>query len=472
MAVSCDRLSRMRARLSALVVIVSIGYVVAGASSAGPVRAALLPRQDNEVVLELSNVSNHPRLGVPDVLVPGADAELREAATTLGNVLWDDLDFEREYYMIARPRSASIGSAPADALPVDAWAELGADAVLVASATRRGDEVAVQVQIVGVKGAARGKRLFGSDYPNCRVQAIRACAHTIADHVHHETRRVNGVARSRLAFSSQRPGAPGRPAQTTAAPKEIYLADYDGANPQRLTVNRSLSIHPAWSPSGTLLAYASWVSGRPDIYIANLSQVGRGVARPVTGGEGSQNWTPAWSPDGTRLAFTSTRAGKTDIWVANADGSNLQNLTNTPNSDEGTPTWNPDGSLIAFTSDRTGEPQLYVMNATGTGLRVLVRSKIDRPTWSSQNFIAFTYGSTHPYNIAVYDFATGAVRILTSGAGSHESPAVAPNGRHIAFATTRWGSRQIATMDATGEHVRRVTTVGANEFPNWGPAPQ
>ena len=157
------------------------------------------------------------------------------------------------------------------------------------------------------------------------------------------------------------------------------------------------------------------------------------------------------------------------LLVVNRDGTGLQNLTLHPASD-GTPTWSPNGALIAFTSDRSGVNQLYTMSATGTGVQRLVSDKVDRPTWSPLNFIAFTVGAGPGYEIGIYDFSNpGPVRILTDGRGSNESPAVAPNGRHIAFVTTRWGRAHIATIDRTGQNIRQITEVGNNTFPHWQP---
>jgi TolB protein len=56
---------------------------------------------------------------------------------------------------------------------------------------------------------------------------------------------------------------------------------------------------------------------------------------------------------------------------------------------------------------------------------------------------------------------------LTNGPGNNESPTVAPNGRHIAFVTTRWGKEQIAIMDADGNNVRQITFTGNNRYPSW-----
>ena len=110
------------------------------------------------------------------------------------------------------------------------------------------------------------------------------------------------------------------------------------------------------------------------------------------------------------------------------------------------------------------------MNVNSTvAERLPVGQDMDRPTWSREDFIAFTLATGAGYDIALYDFGTRTVRILTDGLGQNESPAVAPNGRHVAFVTTRWGRQEIATVNAAGGHIRRVTQTGNNTYPSWQP---
>ncbi|HVT46480.1 MAG TPA: hypothetical protein VHD57_01730 [Vicinamibacterales bacterium] len=434
---------------------------------------ALAQSSQTDVTITLSNPAYHPKIGIPDFLINGGDAELAAAAKTVADVLWNDIDFEREYYVIPRAETASIPVRPADSLPYQQWTDIGADFVLVGSASRSGGDMAIELRLISVRGETQGRQPFGARYPNCKVDNPRYCAHAIADDFHKQTKGLDGVARTKLAFSSDRDTGrvSGRPVQAGAQAKEIYLSDYDGANQRRFTVNRHLNIAPAWSPDGRLLAYTSWLTGPPDIYVANLAQPGRALERPAHGSLAVQNWLPAWSPDGTKLAFVSTRAGNSDVWVVNRDGSGLQNLTNTPGIDSA-PTWSPDGGKIAFTSDRAGTKQLWVMSANGTGKQLLVSQQVDRPTWSRLNFIAFTLGTGPGYEIAIYDFNTSSIRVLTDGRGKNESPAVAPNGRHVAFVTNRWGKEQIAIVDVAGGGIRQITTTGNNDYPNWGPIPQ
>jgi TolB protein len=62
-------------------------------------------------------------------------------------------------------------------------------------------------------------------------------------------------------------------------------------------------------------------------------------------------------------------------------------------------------------------------------------------------------------------------RVITDGTGRNSQPAVAPNGRHIAFVTARWGRDQIAVVDYDGKNVRRLTEAGNNTYPSWSPLP-
>ena len=73
---------------------------------------------------------------------------------------------------------------------------------------------------------------------------------------------------------------------------------------------------------------------------------------------------PSWSPDGTRLAFASDISGNYDLWLMDWDGSNLTQLTSSPDN-EFEPTWSPDGRWIAFTSDQAGNRDIWIISSAG-----------------------------------------------------------------------------------------------------------
>ena len=91
----------------------------------------------------------------------------------------------------------------------------------------------------------------------------------------------------------------------------------------------------------------------------------------------------------------------------------------------------------------------------------------DRPTWSSLNEIAFTARTGRYNDIKILDVASLKVSQLTHGEGTNESPAFAPNGRHIAFTSTRTGKTQVFTMARDGKNVRQITKAGNNYEPDW-----
>jgi len=462
-----------------IVVVAAASALVAAAPDEAPlISTTVYARQtpqtpQTEISVILSNPGSHPKIGIQEFSV--SSPSLRQAADTVASVLADDLRFEREFYVIDMKASAGIPKAATGAtLPFTQWTQLGAELVLMASLRETGGKLDVEVKLIDVRPATAGKEGFSRTYGGCTAATPRFCAHSIADDMHKQLRNLTGVARTRIAFSSDRDGEPmeGRPVEDKGRGKAIFLMDYDGAQPRQYTFNRSINIGAAWGPDGRSLTWASFASGYPDIYLSMLD--GRPATRPAHGTDVFQNQNPAVSPDGTKIAFTSNRSGSGyfDIWVVDRDGSNLQNLTpGTPKSSEGAATWSPTGAQIAFTSDRVGPPQIYMMNADGTGVtRVPCGPKCDRPAWSALGYIAYTLERPGGKDIAITDLSKMEPRIITDGNGANEQPTVSSNGRHIAFVTSRWGNRQIASIDYDGQNIRQLTNTGVNTYPNWSPA--
>jgi TolB protein len=56
---------------------------------------------------------------------------------------------------------------------------------------------------------------------------------------------------------------------------------------------------------------------------------------------------------------------------------------------------------------------------------------------------------------------------LTHDGGRNDFPTWSPDGRHIAFQSSRTGKTQIWSMLADGSQVRQLTSGGENSQPNW-----
>ena len=197
------------------------------------------------------------------------DAETQAAAKTIGEVLWDDLEFEKEFYMIPRDTYRSIPQpASLDQVPLDRWKELGADGVLVGSVRKTATGVTVQFRLINVaSGASAMAKEYSGSARTFRSTESRLYAHTIADELHKEQRGLNGIARTKIAFTSDRDGERIRGPVADRGISNLYIADYDGARQQRMTISKALDISPVWAPDGRSIAFSSWRSGYQDIYV-------------------------------------------------------------------------------------------------------------------------------------------------------------------------------------------------------------
>ncbi len=159
---------------------------------------------------------------------------------------------------------------------------------------------------------------------------------------------------------------------------EIYLMNSDGKRVRRLTEHPQADGIPAWSPDGQKIAFVSFRNEPRDIYVMNPD--GTNLINLTQSPERSDSY-PSWSPDGKQIVFSTG-----DIWVMDADGENQRNLTNHIAGD-GQPDWSPDGRQIAFSSDRDrawefegrDNRDIYVMNTDGTNPINLTNN----PAWDS-----------------------------------------------------------------------------------------
>lgn len=422
------------------------------------------PSGQSEINIAITGDIGAPlHYAVPDfiALTPGPDTVA--TAKMLGEVLWNDLAFEREFDLIPRDTYRTIPQtqSPTD-IPFNRWRELGADGVVVGTVARSGAGFRVEMRLFNVKSR---QVALGKLYDGITLKNPRAAAHWMADDIH-EQRGVRGVARTRLTFTSDRDNERLADTEERRESKNVYISDYDGANQLRVTPGRRLNINPNWSPDGRSIAYSSYGAVVPQILVSNL-YLG---TRDTLTDEKSSGFLPVFSPDGTKICFMSNRDGNAELYVMNRDGSGVRRLTNSQASDV-TPTWSPTGTQIAFTSDRSGSPQLWVMDTDGLNARRLTFSDsyADRATWSPAPFneIAYAARSGPGLDIRIYDVATGQSRQLTNGEGSNESPAFAPNGRHLAFTSTRAGKVQMFLIARDGKNLTKLTSTGNNWTPNW-----
>ena len=410
-------------------------------------------------------------LGVEKARVAVADFAPRSPsseplAKIFSDVVRADLDFSgilelvsKSFYPLQAP------SVPAELKPA-AWSAAPALAHFLAfgNLTASGNDLAIEAWLYDVANPS-APPVLGKRYRGEVTDAqLRRFAHQFADEIISRlSGGVPGVASTQIVFVSSRSGN-----------KEIWVMDYDGANPRQISFLRSIALTPRWSPDATRIAFTCYAPAggfmSAQICIHSL-ETGKPVSFPRWHGTNS---APAWSPDGSQIMFMSSMHGNPEVFVADANGGHLKRLTYSAGANT-SPAWNPKtGQQVAFVSDRGGFPQLYVMNADGSSTE-----KIDLPdmgyvidpSWSPNGqLLAFSWRRpSGNYDLYVMDIASRKIIELTRDAARNERPNWAPDGRHIVFESTRTGTRQIWSMLADGTQLRQLTTQAHNESPNWSP---
>jgi TolB protein len=328
-----------------------------------------------------------------------------------------------------------------------------ADALVSGSATRLADgryEVRAKLWDV-VAGQDRG------DYRETVAAAdLRLSAHRLADWVYEKLTGEKGVFATRIAYITK-----------TTGKYSLWIADADGENAQSALTSSEPIISPSWSPKGTQLAYVSFESRKPVIYVHELATGKRKVMANFKG----SNSAPAWSPDSRSLLATLSRDGGSQLYQIDVSSGEAKRLTQNAGIDT-EPTYTQDGSKIYFVSDRGGSPQIYRMSATGGAVeRVTFGGSYNISPALSPDGRWLTYISRvgGQFKVQVMNLSTGQSSAI-SDTTADERPSFAPNSKLIVFATVFQGREALMTSTLDGKIKAKLSgQSGDIREPAWGP---
>jgi Tol biopolymer transport system component/serine/threonine protein kinase len=304
----------------------------------------------------------------------------------------------------------------------------------------------------------------------------------------------------------------------------IYTTVIDGEKPLRLTHNES-DCCPRWSPDGKQIAFSRQVEGGTAVYL--ISALG-GSERRLYVGPFTYDGYLDWSPDGKILAITQTSPGKNSgrIALLSVDDSTTTPLTDPPGQylDSG-PVFSPDGSTIAFIRRTVSfiDADVFVVPITGGEPKRLTFDSrgMDSPlTWSADGRdilfssarkglptlwrVSASGGEPRPVaGVGTMAFCPSVSRkghqliyqnqlrndniwrvqltdethikgspsvLISSNVGMNWRPDFSPDGKRIAFESSRSGYAEIWACDTDGTNCSPLTSLhGVAGTPRWSP---
>jgi len=247
------------------------------------------------------------------------------------------------------------------------------------------------------------------------------------------------------------------------------------ADGQSRTLTRGVDDHsPAFSPDGRYLAYASCeqvLSCHVKVLELNRKYQPTFPARQVTPKPVTLIRRLTWTRDGTAVIYESESAVVSYLWRLRLDGNHIAERVEIAGLGAGAPVAASARDRLVFRRDR--ENWDISLFARGRGSRPLITSSFAefQPAYSPDGRrLAFcTTRSGETVEIWVANIDGSQTRQLTRDLGRWQcAPHWSPDGRTIAFSSTDSEGDHIVTIDADGGTPKQITHErGFQSLPTW-----
>ncbi|MEO8433005.1 MAG: winged helix-turn-helix domain-containing protein [Acidobacteriota bacterium] len=239
----------------------------------------------------------------------------------------------------------------------------------------------------------------------------------------------------------------------------------------------------AWAPDGRSIVYPRRnADGVKHLFRLDLES---GAARELTSPSAPAvgDYSPAFSPDGRTIAFLrASSAGVDDVFTVPSAGGEPRRVT-ADNRDVRGADWSRDGRDLFFSSNRAGLYSLWRVSASGGEPRFVAGggSKIKYPSSARARSLVAYEDWIYEINLWSYPLADPAVSPASAAAAplaltsSNEEwnldPRVSPDGRRVAYTSTRSGTYELWSSGSDGTNPVRLTSFrgGFVGSPRWSP---
>lgn len=436
-------------RSSLAIALVALVVAVVGVAGAQPVspptRAPGAPNPEdllrNFVVEGEIPVQPLPKIGV----VPSLNSDISDV--TLNAVVKRDLDLSGEFEVLDDkqiPDGLYLSDSPVD---VDAWKKKGAEAVVKINARNtRG-----KVELRGIAYLTNfGDKAVYDEKIYVDKANVREESHRVADAL------IGALTGTPGGFSSQMTFIYGVGKQ-----RRVYVMDSDGHDPHPVSPDDQLALTPVFDPNHQLYYSASVKKGAFKIYP-------EGADKPLKIEPRGSIYGLAWNRDGTEVAASIARGTGIQLFR----GPDLTNLKSAAKSDMALhPAWSPSGKLAYSGEGRWGQ-RIFVDGkaVTPDGLNATAPVFCRHPT--GIRLVYMVWVGNDADLVAMAETGGGAYR-LTAGRGRNSYPACSPDGRLIAFFSSRKTGEGpgLYIMRIDGRRPKRVSTLVGDSL-TWARLPK
>lgn len=384
-------------------------------------------------------------------LVPSLSSEADDV--TLQDVFRVDLDLSGEVEVLGADKAPEglTTERATDAAALARWREVGADAVVRLVGKKDGAKVRLEVWVHTQRAGA--KALLEASAA-VEPGEVRAEAHRLCDRAIGALTGQDGSFASRLSFTLG-----------SGKDRQANVIDADGHDAHTVSPAGRVALSPAFGKDGKVYYAGSEGYGAYGVYAAGPR--GEGATAPLPLNVRGSVYGIAWSPDRARVAVS---IGSGDAVQLHA-GPDLLSLTRASSAAFAlTPTFTPSGKL-AYTAPGQSGQRVFVDDKpiSPDGLQASSPTFCKHPDGVRA---VFAVGVGKATDLVSTGESGGPLVRLTQNQGANGHPACSPDGRLVAFFSTRTSDRGpgLYVMRLDGGHARRISTLVGDSL-RWDPIP-
>lgn len=288
----------------------------------------------------------------------------------------------------------------------------------------------------------------------------RATAYALADSLQETLTGEPSFFSTKIAYTQEKPLKNGKHYSY------IYMADYDGSNPELLVEFPTISVSPRWNndPKRPLLFYSENTNAN-----VRMMAIGMDKKRVMASNFEGINMQPTFGPGGSSVVYCATR-GAGNCQLYHWANKQLSKLTNN-NGNNFAPVYSADGKTIYFSSDfETGQPQIYSYSTEDKQITRLTNDGycVSPSYCAARNQLAYAKMVSGVMQLFVYDLNKKVHMQMTFDKAQKEECAWSPCGTFLMCPVDNGKTSRIALFNTiTQDYTYLTDSKSCCASPTW-----